>query len=81
MTPDMRAEIGEGLAGWAYGSHLWKGMIPALMEKPRKKQANATRMSGEVMPCTGEKANEPVAVCREMIPRRTKRVENWVMMK
>ncbi len=81
ITPDIRAEIGDGLAGCAYGSHLWNGMIPALMENPVKRAKNAmvTRGTDEVARCRN--ANELVITKRMMIPSRTNRDDNWVMIK
>ena len=60
MTPDMRAETGVGLAGWAYGSHLWNGMIPPFMENPIKSERNATIMSGVAGEPAAENENDPV---------------------
>jgi len=34
MTPDITADTCEGAAGWASGSHTWKGMNPALVPNP-----------------------------------------------
>jgi len=83
MTADMRAETGEGLAGWAKKSHLWKGMIPALMAKPTKRARNAAVASGAVsgVMTSGAMANEPVSTKSAMIPSITKRVESWVITK
>ena len=42
MPPDMSALTLEGAAGWAWGSHEWKGTMPALAPKPKKASTKAT---------------------------------------
>ena len=79
MTPDMSADMGDGLAGWAYGSHLWNGMIPAFMEKPMSRARNAAVARGETP--AGPMAKEPVCPYRSTMPSRMKRVESWVITK
>ena len=40
-TPDSRAEAGAGATGWALGSQMCRGNIPALAPKPKRMQAPA----------------------------------------
>ena len=61
ITPDMRAEMLEGLAGCAYGSHLWKGIMPAFMPNPKNRKTKATEViSGSARICVMSKV--PVMV-------------------
>lgn len=41
MTPDMSAEMWLGAAGWASGSHEWKGTKPALKPNPAMRREKA----------------------------------------
>jgi hypothetical protein len=38
----MRAEILDGAAGWASGSQMWNGMMPALTPNPIVAQRKTT---------------------------------------
>lgn len=41
ITPLIRADTGEGAAGWASGSHTWSGSMPALAPKPNTARRKA----------------------------------------
>ena len=45
-TPDMKAEMLVGAAGWASGSHTWRGMMPAFTPNPRKNRTNSPSRIG-----------------------------------
>ena len=41
MMPDIMAEMLEGAAGWAWGSHTCSGTRPALVPKPKSRSTKA----------------------------------------
>ena len=40
-APESRAEAGAGATGWAFGSQIWTGYMPAFAPKPKRMQAAA----------------------------------------
>src|SRR5216683_3041725 len=48
MMPDIRAEILLGATGWASGSQMCSGMIPALTPKPAKNNKKTAAFKGSV---------------------------------
>ena len=40
-APERRAEAGAGATGWAFGSQIWRGNMPAFAPKPKRMQAAA----------------------------------------
>ena len=51
----MTAETGDGASGWAYGSQMWNGKIPAFVPNPSRANPNvAERIAGSEMGTAGE---------------------------
>ncbi len=46
ITPERRAEIGEGAAGWASGSQVCIGAIPAFTPRPSRKRTKKPQIAG-----------------------------------
>ncbi len=73
MTPDMTAETGDGASGWAYGSQMWNGKIPAFVPNPSRANPNvAERIAGSETGTAANplKENEPVVCTRNRNARR-----------
>ena len=61
ITPESRAEMWLGAAGWACGSQMCSGRTPALEPKPARVRKNTVVLIPAGMAAIPSKASEPVA--------------------
>ena len=61
ITPESRAEMWLGAAGWACGSQMCSGRMPALEPKPARVRKNTALFTPAGMAPMPAKASEPVA--------------------
>ena len=63
ITPDSSALAGDGAAGWAFGSQVWTGNMPALTPKPSTSSTAAASRCGSLpdAPAPGSSEPPPIA--------------------
>ncbi len=79
----MRALTFEGAAGWAWGSHEWKGTTPAFAPNPKKASTKAIVATDgtKARPRKAANSNEPAQTAMEKKDRAIIKKPIWAMMR